>query len=200
MCVCVLWQEVGSLERLLSLAPVCLCACSHTHTNKQAQLDFGRDTICPVLPNPVRGKWTKPLSPSTRLSCSALLKVILLHVCVCVEQTSKACVCAEVWSLCWSRPWASTLSTRPLPNVHHAEGQLTVSTASDSDPLTHRPAVAQCGPLSNDFNICSHTQPLARPPTRTLLHWNFESFGDHRYLYSHQRMMMRPKQSTKMVS
>jgi len=56
VCVCLVTEEVGSLERLLSLAPVCLCACSHTHTNKQAQLDFGRDTICPVLPNPVRGK------------------------------------------------------------------------------------------------------------------------------------------------
>ncbi len=71
--------------------------------------------------NPVRGKWTKPLSPAHVSLIQPVLKWYFC-MCVCVEQTSKHVF--AIFMLVMSL--SSTLSVRPLPNVHHAEGQLTV--------------------------------------------------------------------------
>ncbi len=120
--VCVSCDRGSWFSREALVTGSCLSESMLTHTQiNKSQLDFGRDTNLPSLCLiHVRGKWTKPLSPSTRLLIQPVLKWYSACVCVWSRQAS---MCLP--SLCWSRPELH-LSVRPLPNVHHAEGQLTV--------------------------------------------------------------------------
>ena len=105
-------------------------------------------------------------------------------MCVCDEHHHSSCSVLQ--------PLPMGCSPPPL-NVHHAEGQLTAHAASTADPLTPRPALAQCGPLSSVCNICSHTQhhtfnPHAHAlPKRTAAAWQFTELNGHQCTCDMQR-------------